>query len=419
MGTLKRINPFKPNLPVNPEGFVGRKAEIGILESALHQTRAGRPRPFWISGERGIGKTSLLNYASFLAQKGNDAKNDFNFLVINADIGQRTTRFGLIRRVERGLERELAKTEKERHYLHKTWGFLHQIKALGIELQGEQAMENEELLLDEFVYSLSRTAQRLCEEDDTKRIFSSHYDGVLILVDEVDNAPDQLGLGEFFQLFLLGIQRQPGGNKVMVGLAGLPEMEDVLRKSHLSSLRLFKDISLDRLDSDEVSSIIDIYLDIANDLNETQTTITSEARESLIGLTEGYPYFIQQFGYSVFEADTDNQIDIEDVTAGAFGPHGAMQAIGDKFYRNDFYNEIGKESRQVLRIMAYELDVWVTKNEIRDQFKGGDSTLDDAIKALLARRSILPKEGQRDVYRLQQKGFALWIKLYTDTGSLE
>jgi len=63
--------------------------------------------------------------------------------------------------------------------------------------------------------------------------------------------------------------------------------------------------------------------------------------------------------------------------------------------------------------MSSRRDSWISKEEIRAGFKGDDGTLSNAIKALRDRHIILSKEGARGVYRLQHKGFALWIKLYT------
>ncbi|MDI6740387.1 MAG: hypothetical protein QME74_08500 [Candidatus Edwardsbacteria bacterium] len=57
-----RINPFNPNSPVNPGFFVGRLDEIKSIERSLIQTRADSPCHFMITGERGIGKSSLLLY---------------------------------------------------------------------------------------------------------------------------------------------------------------------------------------------------------------------------------------------------------------------------------------------------------------------------------------------------------------------
>jgi DNA-binding IscR family transcriptional regulator len=62
--------------------------------------------------------------------------------------------------------------------------------------------------------------------------------------------------------------------------------------------------------------------------------------------------------------------------------------------------------------MADDLDGWVSRAKIGSKFKGKPSTLNNAIKALRDRHVIWSKEGEKGVYRLQHKGFALWIKLY-------
>ena len=48
--------------------FVGRIPQVEALEHALLQTRAGKPKNFMLTGERGIGKTSLLQYFKWVAE---------------------------------------------------------------------------------------------------------------------------------------------------------------------------------------------------------------------------------------------------------------------------------------------------------------------------------------------------------------
>lgn len=60
--------------------------------------------------------------------------------------------------------------------------------------------------------------------------------------------------------------------------------------------------------------------------------------------------------------------------------------------------------------MADHLDNWVSKGEIRAKFRGKTSILTNALHALRERGIILAKEGERGVYRLQHRAFALWIK---------
>ncbi|MBN1804230.1 MAG: AAA family ATPase [Sedimentisphaerales bacterium] len=418
---MRKINPFRPGSPVVPGMFVGRLEEVERIEDCLFQTRADRSSHFMLTGERGIGKTSLLLYVRYIATRQIDVEGEwFNFLVADIDISASTSQLDLIKRVELALKRQLSKDEKVREFFGKTWGFLKRVEIADSRLRDESRTINGEVLLDEFAYSLASVVERTCGEQNAASILSATYDGILILLDEVDNSPKDLQLGAFLKLLLERIQRQ-ACNRVMVGLAGLPESREVLRKSHASSVRIFDELLLNRLSTDEVSSVIDRCLEEAEKLNGRKITITDRAREILIGMSEGYPHFIQQFGYSAFDNDIDDVIDEVDVQKSAFEPRGALDLIGDRYYRDNFYNKVQKESyRQVLRIMADKLDGWVNRAEIAERFKGKKTTLNNAIKALRDRHIILSKEGVRGVYRLQHKGFALWIKLYgTDPDTLQ
>lgn len=409
---LPRINPFRPNSPVPPGAFVGRIREIEALEAALLQTRAGRPKNFMVTGERGIGKTSLLDYIRFVAR--GDIKlgeEKLNFLVVSTDVEPGTTRLALVRKIERGLQRELAETEQARTLFRDLWAFAQRIEAGGASIRENREADDPETVLDEFCYSLARTVTRVCSNDPGP--FGTRYDGVLLLLDECDNGSEQLGLGSFLKLLSERTQRH-GCEHLMIGIAGLPNLREVLRDSHASSLRLFDETALDRLTKLEVGAIIDLCLEHANRDNADKTTIEEAAKEFLINLSEGFPHFVQQLGYCAFAADTDCVINEDDVTNGAVGPGGGISLIGDRYYRDDYYNKIRRDSyRRVLRIMADGLDKWMSKNEIRSKFKGNDTTLTNAIHALRTRKIILSREGSPGVYRLQNKAFALWIKLYT------
>jgi hypothetical protein len=372
------------------------------------------PAHFMVTGERGIGKTSLLLYLQYVA-KGDipvDGRT-FRFLVLNLDIDQMTTQAGLVRRIQTHLDNELGKTEPARKFLKDAWSLIQRVKVMDSGLELKHEVNCDELMLDQFALSLANVAKRVCGNDFDSP-FDAKFDGILFLIDEADNCSDFLNLGTFLKLLLERLQRQ-ACNRIVVGLAGLPDVRAKLHASHPSSLRIFEEIHLGRLTDQEVTSVIDVCIKRANDTNTEQTTITDEARSMLCGFSEGYPHFIQQFGFSAFGRDSDNIIDRTDVESSAFGTRGALELVGDRYYRNDFYNKIQKESyRQVLRIMADDLDGWVTKSKISVRFKGTSSTLDNAIKALRDRHIILSKEGEKGVYRLQHKGFALWIKLYAD-----
>jgi hypothetical protein len=375
-----------------------------MLRHQLSQTRGGRPMHFLVTGERGIGKSSLLNHVRTLAC---DASDGLPFLVINAELSPGTTTHGLLQKIEYELRQELAKSEKTRTAITGVWEFVQRVEAAGVKIS--TAANRDELVLEEFSDWLAHTAIRLTSQADRSRL-DSQFCGIVILLDEADKG-GQASLGATLKLLTERLQRR-ACHHVMFGLAGLPELSAVIAASHPSALRIFEELRLDRLEDAEVIEVIDACMDRANSENARPTTITLGARDTLINLSEGYPHFIQQFGFSAFAADDDDVLDHDDVVRGALGERGALELIGDRYYHDPFYNQIQTDVyRQVLRIMSDHLDDWVTKDSLRAKFRGRGSTLDSALKALRDRQIIPSKIGERGVYRLQHKAFALWIRL--------
>ncbi len=66
-----RYNPFNPTQPARPDFFVGREPEITEFEKVLVQTMHSSPMNLAITGNRGMGKTSLLVKLEQLAKEKN------------------------------------------------------------------------------------------------------------------------------------------------------------------------------------------------------------------------------------------------------------------------------------------------------------------------------------------------------------
>lgn len=413
---MKKFNPFSPSSPFPPGIFIGRMTEINRIETCLIQTKSGSPSHFMITGERGIGKTSLLNYIKYVAEGSIELDGEsLKYLVIDVDIDKNTTELGLVKKIQMSANSVLRGNEQTKAILKEIWEFISRIEAAGVKIKEKNKQESEELITEEFSYHLKDLFDKLCVARPGDNLHKTIYDGILIIIDEADNASAELQLGSFFKLMTERLHRR-GVTKLMFGIAGLADLKNVLSLSHPSSLRIFEEIVVDRLSNDEVGQVIDICINRANSENKETTVIAQEARDLLINLSEGYPHFIQQYGYSAFYADKDNNIEVVDVVRGGFGKHGALELIGARYYRDNYYNKIQKDSyRQVLRIMADKMNDWVTKAEILDKYSGSKKTLDNAIRALRDRKIILSKEGERGVYRLQHKGFAWWIKMYNSS----
>ncbi len=389
--------------------FVGRYEQIEKIENCLLLTKANRGVSFLLTGERGIGKTSLLTLIKYFAEGHIEVnKQKLNFLVIETDIDPKTTQSGLIKKIEIGLRRKLAKTEKTRNFFKESWNFIKNLEVAGTKFNANSNTDAE-VFFEEFSYSLADTINRITENKD--KLFDSTYDGVLIMLDEADHASEELNIGAFIKLILERIQKE-GCEKLMFGVAGLPETREKLYQSHPSSLRVFEELELDRLSKTESKEVIDNCKNEYKKLNNSELGMEKEAESLLVYVSEGFPHFIHQYGFCAFETSNEQKITKDDVLKGATGKKGAIAMLGNKYYTDDYYNKIrGDSYREVLNIMSKKLDDWITKDEIRKEYTGTESQLSNAIKALIDRKIILPKAGVRGTYRLQDKGFAWWIML--------
>jgi len=407
---LSKVNPFKPHSPVPTGLFAGRINEINEYEKGLFQTKNDSPCNFLVTGERGIGKSSLLSlFKPLSAGEFKSPDYDaFNFVAINTIISDTTTLLSFIKMIENGIKREIGKIENVRNFLNDAWSFVERIKVMdsGIEQRGQT--EDPDIIIDNFSYSLAQTCKRITNPEKGEEA----KDGIIFFIDEADNACVDLRLGYFFKA-VTELLQQHACNNIMFVVAGLPEVNEKLKASHESSLRVFTELKIKELSPDDRFYVIDKAIEKGNKINSEKTTITSDAKGRISVLSEGYPHFIQQFGYSAFDFNTDGEISDEDVLAGAFKPNGAIDAIGSRYYASQYHEQIkSDEYREVLKIMAESMNEWIKKSDIRNDFSGNDQTLTDALKALTARNIILKNASKLGEYRLQQRGFAIWIKLF-------
>ena len=410
---MAKVNPFKPNNPAPPGMFAGRINEIHALENGLFQTMNGNSTNFLLTGERGIGKSSLISIIKPIAQGGIETYKygKCNFVVINTTISTTSTLISFIKLIERSLKRELEKlgtAEKVRGFFEDTWSFVQRLKIMDSGLDTVETNDDLDLIIDDFAYSLAETCKRITKPDKEDTI----KDGLLIIVDEADNACTDLHIGYFFKV-VTELLQQNECNNVMFILAGLPEIVEKLTLSHESSMRIFNQLIIKELIPDERKYVIDRGLEVGNKINEEKVTINTNAKNLISTLSEGYPHFIQQFSYSAFESNEDSVITEDDVKVGAFREGGALDSIGTRYYQSLYNEQIKSDDyREVLEIMAESMNSWIKKSDIRAKFSGNDHTVSDALQALTSRKIILKNPSKRGEYRLQHKGFALWIKLF-------
>lgn len=397
-----RFNPYRPQGTTPPGMFRGREAELNHIERFLFQTKNENPQHFIIEGERGIGKSSLMLFVSYLA-KGHisfSKIDPFKFLVCSIELNSTVDYLQIIRMIAQELKVAVSENERIKSRAKKAWDFLSKWEILGVRYHKDNHQPDT-------YQELGNLATLLAEiTEDAKH----DMDGVLILVDEADKPDSSAGLGELSKL-LTEMLVKKGCNRVCIGFAGLPIIQSRLKASHESSPRIFTTLSLKPLSKQESLDVIDAGLKEANSRNSERTTIDESAKNLISDLSEGYPYFLQQFSYSAFEADTDFVISEEDVSSGAYHENGAIDQLGTKFFKELYYDRIDSDNyRIVLNVMAEESEGWIKRQDIITKSGIGKINVTNALKALKERNIIQASEAKKGEYRLPTRAFAAWIK---------
>lgn len=220
------LNPFAPAQPISPSQFVGRHAETRELEAALQHAKNERARHFLMTGDRGVGKTSFLDYIRKKAANSDDG--EFNFLVVNFAVNKSTTRLDLARALKMELDVLLSAYSPFKEVLSRAWSFIQRIEAGGVSIRAsDQGEENHREIYVAMADSLCEIVSKVCAPPEDGFSPGPGYDGILILIDEVDQASPELDVGSFLKYLLERLNRREC-QRVILGLAGLHSSIDVL-----------------------------------------------------------------------------------------------------------------------------------------------------------------------------------------------
>ncbi len=400
-----KFNPFVPNGIAYPGMFIGRDDEISCIQQALFQTKNGNPQHLLLTGERGIGKSSLMFYADLVARGeiGSGSPN-FNFLTVSTDLAGVTSQVGLVKQIARELRSKLRDQKKLQEKAKVVWEFLSNWEILGVKYNGRDDELEPDELMDDLVRVIGQT------------IDSDEFDGVVILLDEADSPPVSAELGAFVKVFTERLAKR-GRTRLLLVLAGQSLIVNRLRESHESSLRVFQILEMHPLEPHEMELVVHRGLEIANEKNSEKTKIADDACELIASLSEGYPHFVQQFSFSAFQSDVDGSIDLSDVDHGAYSEIGAITQLGAKYFSKMYYSKIySSEYRKVLDYMATFGDQWISRKDIVTNCGVAATNIDNALVALKGREIILSDDARRGYYRLPTRSFATWILAVARSG---
>ena len=279
-----RQNPYTPNAGARPPALVGRDAELEGFEILLDRLRHGRTeQSMLITGLRGVGKTVLLGAFEGRARAS-------GWVVVPTEITKHQEfgpRMGnLVRRALFQLAPKATWGERMRRAASVLKSFSLTVSSDGSVTAGIDADPVEGLAdtgdLSEDLTDLLVALGEAAQERET---------GVAFLIDEV-----QFLQSREFEALIAGLHRtvQLQLPVTLVG-AGLPQLPRLAGDAKSYAERLFKFPRIGRLSPPQAE------VALAEPAADLGVTFEPGAIDLMVAYTEGYPYFLQEYGKIVWD----------------------------------------------------------------------------------------------------------------------
>jgi AAA ATPase domain len=297
-------NPYAPGAGQRPPELAGRGRHLQRFDVTLERVALGRPeRSMVLSGLRGVGKTVLLN-----ALRGRAINRAWGTGKIEARTEQ-SVRLPIAQAVHAAI-REVAHRHRDPDRVDDLAAV---VKAFALRTQLPDRKGIRWQPPTDVVAAKGRADSGDLELDlielfgDVAGLAADLGVGIALFVDEMqDIAPDELAAlcGACHEI------SQAGAPLILVG-AGLPHLPVTLSASKSYAERLFHYVVIDRLerpDADQALTIPAATEDVAYE---------PAALDELHRLTDGYPYFVQAYGKTVWDVAPDSPIRVADVVEAA------------------------------------------------------------------------------------------------------
>ena len=326
-------NPFTPQDPItDPNKFAGRAEALINAIDCLYNNKN-----IIIIGSRGIGKSSL-SYQLVNLTKGDKTlieriKVDLGGFKFNHIVGDHRCMPG-------NTLQDIAKNLLNSIYVNRprdnqsatksTWEV--DLKLLKFKEEASlAALKFDEIAL-EFV----------CATEEIIRNAARGTTGITYLIDEIDMIDRDVQIAPFLKSVHEKL-KMDGFKNISFVLSGVSGSITELIAQHPSSVRLIETLMLKPMIAAELRDVID------NCLFGTGTTISADAKDSIIKYSACFPAPVHLLGYHAFKVDSDDHIDNKDVEKAL---NFIVREIKRKEFEGRFDRIRGTLGERILKMLA-------------------------------------------------------------------
>ena len=345
---------FQPGQPVSPDRFKGREDIIEDILKYFPSVKSGNPQHFFITGKRGMGKTSLANYISGFAKNNysmvtahimNDGVHDIDELVVQ-----------IIERVLNAIQPEKW-SDKIFKRISK---YIESVGFGGFNIKFKPPEDELKNIKDNLAFYLADFVDNFKDKD-----------GLFIVIDDINGLSETPEFANWYKSFADTLATSIENAPICIMLTGYPEKFKRLYDHNPSVNRIFHTHELKGLSDADIKNF---YTTI---FSKYDIEVYPDALENMCEYSSGMPTMMQEIGDATFWKNTDEYIDIDDALAGIIQ---AGNRIGLKYLQPLLDSKIRSENylslfKKIGKKLASTPKSTFTKKEFEDILNESESNV--------------------------------------------
>ena len=384
-------SPFRPGQPVPVEFFVGRRAEIERVRGMVRASTRGRVGIGFVSGERGIGKSSLARFVRHLVEQEDGAVGCHVFLGGVQDLGQ-----ALRRTFERLLNES---TDKPWHAkLREFFGDrVRKVGLFGVTFELNLQERDLAAIKHGFVPSVRRLLESLAE----------HKRSLFLILDDINGLAGSDEFANWLKSTVDEIATSDVETRLCMLVVGLEARRQELVRRQPSLVRVLDPIDIAPWSDDEV---MDFY---RGAFREGNAEISQTSLRMLALYTGGLPVLAHELGDAVWRTARGPKILLGEV---ADGVAAAAAVVGRKLLEPGIFRAITSERyRSIFRKMIDDPHQMhfrraQLRNRLTEQERG---VLDNFLRRMKKLGAIEADPEVQGGYRFPNRLYGLYFRMST------
>ena len=380
-------SPFSPGQPVPVEFFVGRVGEVERLRSMVRAAVQGRFKIGFVSGERGIGKSSLVSFVRHLCEREEPVAGCHVFLGGVRDLDEM---------VRRSFDRLLKESiEKPWHaQIREFFGdHIKQVGLFSISLELDLKGRDLSAVTNDFVPSIRQLLAKLGV--DRKAL--------LLILDDINGLASSQDFANWLKSMVDEIATSGRPLQLCLLVVGMEERRQELIAQQPSLARVFELIEINPWSSDETRQFYQRSFSAAS------ANITGGDAETLVSFSGGLPVLAHEIGDAVWRAAQSSEIKPNEVWSGIFN---AAEIIGTKLLEPQVFHAIRSERyRSILRKMADQpLEMHFTRATLVERLTSDEKkVMDNFLHRMKQLGALVSDPEARGGYRFPNRLHALYF----------